>query len=54
MTIDQTIERYPLTWRKELLRLDVKLAALYRFYHGIAYELLPIETKKRELVEGGR
>jgi hypothetical protein len=52
MTPDQIIQRYPLTWQRELLKLDVKLAALYRFYHGIAYELLPIETKKRELVEG--
>jgi hypothetical protein len=54
MTPDQIIQRYPLTWRLELLKLDVKLAALYRFYHCIAYDLLPIETRKRELAEGGR
>ena len=52
MTPDQIIQRYPLTWRRELLKRDVKLAALYRFYHCIAYDLLPIEAKKRELVDG--
>jgi hypothetical protein len=53
MTPDQLIERYPLTWRRELLKRDVILAGLYRKSHGIADEL-PIETRKRELVEGGR
>ena len=53
MTPDQIIERYPLTWRRELLRRDVILSGLYRLAQGIADEL-PIETLKRELVEGGR
>ena len=53
MSIDRFIERYPLTWRRELLYLDMILALCYRLEHGIADEL-PIETKKRELVEGGR
>ena len=53
MTIDQIIQRYPLTWRKELLVLDVILVGLYRKAHGIADEL-PIETRKWEIVEGGR
>ena len=51
MTPDQIIQRYPLTWRRELLNRDVILAGLYRLAQGIADEL-PIETKKRELVEG--
>ena len=54
MTPDQIVELYPLTWRRELLKLDVKLAAIYRFYHCIAYDLLPIEAKKCALVEGGQ
>jgi hypothetical protein len=53
MTPDQIIELYPLLWRRELLKRDVILAGLYRLMQGIADEL-PIETKKRELVEGGR
>jgi hypothetical protein len=51
MTPDQIIQRYPLTWRHELLKRDVILAGLYRLAQGIADEL-PIETLKRELVEG--
>jgi hypothetical protein len=53
MTTDQVIQRYPLTWKHELLKRDVILAGLYRLMQGIIDEL-PIETKKRELVEGGR
>ena len=53
MTPDQIIELYPLTWRRELLKLDVKLANGYRWHHDIIVEL-PIETLKRELVEGRR
>jgi hypothetical protein len=51
MTPDQIIQRYPLTWQRELLKLDVYLAAEYRWHNCIDDEL-PIETKKRELVEG--
>lgn len=51
MTIDQIIQRYPLTWRKELLTLDVILAGLYRKAHGMTEEL-PIETRKWEIVDG--
>jgi hypothetical protein len=53
MNVDQIIQRYPLTWRTALLQIDVILAGVYRKTHGISEEL-PIETLKRELVEGGR
>jgi hypothetical protein len=53
MTPDQIIQRFPLTWKRELLKRDVILAGLYRKARGISEEL-PIETRKWGIVEGGR